>query len=404
MSHTGKELRNGYTNMLTQAPTVDFYGLDELLTAEERDVRQRTRDFVVGRLLPLINECWERAEMPVELIGELGQLGLIGGTISGYGCPGLSAVGAGLVSLELARGDGSFNTIMAVQSGLSMQSIFRFGSEEQRQHWLPALARGEKIGAFGLTEPLIGSDASHLQTTAQLVNGRYVLNGAKKWIGNASVADVTVIWARDDAGHVGAFLVEKHTPGFAAEAITGKGAMRAVWQADIGLENCSVPAENRLPGAHGFRDTTEVLVRGRLGIAWSALGHATACYEAALAYTLARQQFGKPLAAFQLVQDKLVRMVAEITAMQLLCWRASQLLDQGKLNPAMASLAKLNNARKARQIAADARDLLGGNGILLENNVIRHLTDIEAVITYEGTDHMNTLVVGREITGLAAFI
>jgi glutaryl-CoA dehydrogenase len=341
--------------------------------------------------------------MPIELVGELGKLGLIGGTIQGYGCPGLSAVGAGLVSMELARGDGSFNTILAVQSGLAMPSIYLGGSEEQRQRWLPAMARGEKIGAFGLTEPLVGSDASHLMTTAHSAGDSYILNGAKRWIGNASVADVTVIWARDEAGHIGAFLVERDTPGFRAEPIVGKGAMRAVWQAEITLENCRVPAENRLPNARGFRDTTTVLTRGRLGIAWSALGHAIACYEKALEYTQQRAQFGKPLASFQLVQDKLVRMLADITAMQLLCWRASRLCDEGKLTPAMASLAKLNNARKARQIAADARDLLGGNGILLENHIIRHMTDVEAIFTYEGTDHTNTLLVGREITGFSAF-
>lgn len=389
--------------MITEDLGVDFYQLDDLLTPEEKAVRQRVRTFVVERVLPTINQRWERAEMPIELIPELGKLGVIGGSIPGYGCPGHSMVAAGLVALELSRGDGSVSTIFGVQSGLAMPAIYFGGTEEQRQRWLPAMARGEKLGAFGLTEPGFGSDASHLQTRARRDGDFYVLDGAKRWIGNASEADVTVIWARDDDGQVGSFLVEKGTPGFRPSVIGGKGAMRAVWQADIVLENCRIPAANRLPNARGFRDASQVLVRGRLGVAWGALGHAMACYDAALSYTRQREQFGKPLAAFQLVQDKLVRMLAEITAMQLLCWRASRLCDEERLTPAMASLAKLNNAAKARRIAADARDLLGGNGILLENQVIRHLTDLEAVYTYEGTDHMNTLVVGREITGLAAF-
>lgn len=389
--------------MIADDASVDFYAFNDLLTPEERAVRQRVRTFVQERILPTINERWERAEMPVELMPELGKLGIFGGAIPGYGCPGLSVVGAGLTTLELARGDGSINTIMAVQSGLAMPSIYYLGSEDQKVRWLPALARGEAIGAFGLTEPLNGSDASRLQTQAHREGDYYVLNGQKRWIGNASVADVTVVWARDDEGRLGGFLVEKGTEGFNPTVITGKGAARAVWQTDIVLENCRVPGESRLPKAKSFRDTTEILQRGRLGVSWSAIGHALACYETALNYTRERQQFGKPLAAFQLVQDKLVHMLAEITAMQLLSWRASKLCEEGRLTPAIASLAKLNNAGKARKIAADARDLLGGNGILLENHVIRHLLDVEAIFTYEGTDHTNSLLVGREITGLNAF-
>ncbi|MGH2461838.1 MAG: acyl-CoA dehydrogenase family protein [Chloroflexota bacterium] len=389
--------------MIAEETGVDFFHLDDLLSDEERAVRQRVRRFVVERVLPIIAERWEKAEMPIELVAELGRLGVMGGSIKGYGCPGLSTVAVGLTALELSRGDGSVNTIFGVQSGLAMASIHLGGSEEQRQRWLPAMARGEQLGAFGLTEPDVGSDAAHLQARARRDGDGYVLNGAKRWIGNASVADVTVIWARDDEGQMGGFLVEKGTPGFRPTVIEGKGAMRAVWQTDVVLEDCRVPAASRLANVKSFRDTTEVLLRGRLGVAWSALGHAMACYEAALAYTTRRQQFGKPLAAFQLVQDKLVRMLAEITSMQLMCWRASKLCDENRLTPAMASLAKLNNASKARRIAADARDLLGGNGILIENHVMRHLTDLEAVYTYEGTDHVNALLVGREITGIAAF-
>ncbi|HLG51935.1 MAG TPA: acyl-CoA dehydrogenase family protein [Chloroflexota bacterium] len=382
---------------------VDFYQLDDLLTPEEREVRQRVRQFVTERVLPTINDYWERADSPLELLPELGRLGVLGGTIRGYGCPGLSTVATGLVALELSRGDGSVNTLFGVQSGLAMAAIYQCGSEEQRQRWLPPMARGEKLGAFALTEPWVGSDAAHLQTRARRQGDHYILRGAKRWIGNASVADVTVVWARDEDEQIGGFLVERGTPGFQTAVITGKGAMRAVWQAEITLDDCRTPIENRLVNARSFRDIAQILVPGRLGVAWGALGHAVACYESALAYARTREQFGRPIAAFQLVQDKLVRMLAEITAMQLLCWRASRLCDEGRLTPAMASLAKMNNAAKARKIAADARDLLGGNGILLEHDVIRHQTDLEAVFTYEGTDHTNALLVGREITGFSAF-
>jgi glutaryl-CoA dehydrogenase len=261
----------------------------------------------------------------------------------------------------------------------------------------------EVIGAFGLTEPEHGSDAVALGTRARRDRGDYVLDGAKRWIGNASFADLVIIWARDDDGNVGGFVVEKGTPGFQAEVITGKIAKRAVWQAAITLEGVRVPADHRLAQARSFKDTARVLTATRAGIAWEALGLATAAYEAALRYTQQRVQFGRPLASFQLVQDKLARMVAEITAMQLLCWRLTQLQESGKMTPAMASMAKMHNAAKARQIVADARDLLGGNGILLEYHVARHFADMEAVFTYEGTDHVQALIVGRDITGCQAF-
>lgn len=389
--------------MIAEDASVDFYAFHDLLTPEERAVQQRVRTFIQEQVLPTINERWERAEMPIELLPEMGKLGILGGTIQGYGCPGLGAVGAGLTSMEMARGDGSVQTILAVQSGLAMPAIYYLGSEEQRLRWLPPMARGEVIGAFALTEPAYGSDAAHLQTQARRDGDSYVLNGQKRWIGNASVAQVTTVWARDDEGRIGAFLVEQGTPGFRPAVITGKGAQRSIWQAEIALEDCRIPLENRLAKAQSFRDITDILLRGRLGISWAALGHALAGYEIALAYAKERKQFGKPLAAFQLVQDKLVRMLADITAMQLLSWRASKLCDEGTLTAAMASLAKLNNASKARRILADARDLLGGNGILLENHVIRHLTDLEGIYTYEGTDHTNSLLIGRAITGFSAF-
>ncbi len=393
--------------MVVQATQSSFatdpYLLDELLTPEEREVRDRVRRFCDSEVLPVINGYWERAQFPFELLPKLAGLGVFGGTIRGYGGPGLSTTAAGLVSMELARGDGSLATFHAVQSGLVMTSIAMLGSEEQKQRWLPSLARLETIGAFGLTEPEHGSDVVMLETRASRDGDGYVLHGAKRWIGNGSIADVVLVWARDDDGEVGGFLVEKGAPGLSATVIGGKACERAVWQADLALDGVRVPAANRLEGSRTFKDTIRVLITTRYGVAWEALGHAVAAYEAALSYSLGRAQFGKPLASFQLVQDKLSRMLTELTAMKLLCLRVSQLAEAGRVTPGMASLAKMNNAAKARRIIADARDIMGGNGILLENHVARHQADIEAVYTYEGTDHIQSLIIGREITGIQAF-
>ena len=390
--------------MQTVDQALDFYLFDELLTDEERSVRARLRTFCDEEVIPIINPYWERGEFPFELIPKLATLNVAGGPIQGYGCPGLSSVATGIVGMELARGDGSIDTFFGVTSGLAMGSIYYCGSEEQRRQWLPPLARLEKIGAFGLTEPWIGSDASHLQTRAQRVGDRYVLNGAKRWIGNASFADVTVIWARDEeTGQVGGFLVEKGTPGFEASDIQGKISKRAVLNADITLKNCEIPEANRLANARSFRDTATVLKNTRSGVAWEAVGHALAAFELAHAYALQRQQFGRPIAGFQMIQQKLVQMLAEVTSMQLLTWRLSKLQEEGKMTDGMASLAKQSNAAKARQVVALGREIFGGNGILLENHIARHFADMEAVYTYEGSNEINTLVVGREITGLQAF-
>ena len=384
---------------------LDFYELDELLSDEERDVRERVRAFVDQEVTPIINPYWERAEFPFELVPKLAALGICGGTLQGYGCPGLSSVATGLISMELSRGDGSVCTFFGVTSGLAMTSIYLCGSEEQKQQWLPPLARMEKIGAFGLTEPNRGSDASHIETRAGRVGDHYILNGAKRWIGNATFADVTVIWARDEeTDQVGGFLVEKDTPGFTATKMEGKIAKRALLNADITLEGCAVPVENRLPSARSYRDTASILRATRYGVAWEAVGHALAAYEIALSYTKERIQFGRPIAGFQLVQAKLVKMLAELTSMQLLTLRASQLHQAGRLTDGQASLAKQNNAAKAREVVALGRELLGGNGILLENHMARHFADMEAVYTYEGSNEINTMIVGREITGLAAFV
>ncbi len=382
----------------------DFYLVDELLTPEERAVRDRVRRFSDEHVIPHINSYWEAAEFPFELIPRLAELGIAGGTVKGYGCAALSPVAAGLVGMELARGDGSVSTFYGVHSGLAMGSIAILGSAEQKRRWLPAMARFEKIGAFALTEPEHGSDSLLLETTARRSGDSWIIDGRKKWIGNGSFADLLIVWARDEEGNVGGFVVERPVEGLTAEVITGKISKRAVWQAELEFQGVRVPLEHRLARSRSFKDTGKVLTATRYGVAWESLGHAVACYEAALEYAKQRSQFGKPLAGFQMVQGKLSRMLTEITAMQLICWRLSHLAADGRITPGMASLAKMNNARKARWVAAQARDILGGNGILLDNHVARHQADMEAVFTYEGTDNIQSLILGKEITGTQAFV
>jgi glutaryl-CoA dehydrogenase len=391
--------------------STDYFGIADQLTREELSYLQRTRDFVDNEVLPVINDYWERAEIPWPLVEKLGKLGIVGDGIQGYGCPPMSPIATGLVHMELNRGDGSIGTLVGVQAGLAMQSIAMLGSEEQKQRWLPAMARLDKLGAFALTEPLHGSDSVALETSARLDKragqaggDEWVIDGAKKWIGLGSVADIVVVWARDAAdGRVKGFLVEKGTPGYDARRIDGKGSLRAVWQAEITLSGVRVPEENRLPGASSFRDAARVLAGTRNAVAWGALGHATAAYEVAVAYCRQRDQFGKPLVSFQIVQDRLVKMLAEVCSMQLYCLRLGRLIEEGRLTDTIAALAKMNNTRKARQVVAEARDLLGGNGILLDFHVMRHMADVEAIHTYEGTETMQTLIVGRDITGKSAF-
>ena len=386
----------------------DYYLLDNLLTDEARGVRERVRAFVEADLLPVINDYWDRADFPWPLVPKIAELGVVGGTIEGYGCPGLSSLAAGMASLEMSRGDGSINTFFGVQSGLAMGSINMLGSEEQKQRWLPAMATLDKIGAFALTEPNHGSDSVALETTVRRDGDELVLDGAKRWIGNASIADVVVVWARDvDDDRVKAVVVEKgadgaHPEGYTAEVITGKIGKRAVWQPDVTLREVRVPRDNQLAEAHSFRDATRVLTATRGGAAWESLGHAVASYEIALEYAKTREQFGRPIASFQLVQHTLAGMLAEITGMQLYCLRMAELQEQGRWTGPMASLAKMHHARKARQICLDARDVLGGNGLLLEHHIARHLTDMEVVHTYEGTDNIQALLVGRDITGISA--
>jgi glutaryl-CoA dehydrogenase len=389
---------------LGKALGTDYFHIRGELSEAELDYLERARRFVEHEVLPVIGDYWERAELPWGLMRRLGELGLVGDGIEGHGCPEMSPLAAGLVAMEINRGDGSLGTFLGVQGGLAVRSIAMLGSEEQQERWLPALARVDKVGAFALTEPEHGSDSIALETVARRDGGEYVIDGRKRWIGNGTVADVVVVWARDsDDGQVKGFLVEKGTPGYEAGVIEGKGSVRAVWQADIGLEGVRVPAENRLPGARSFKDAGRVLAATRNTCAYAALGHAVAAFDAALSYSKQRVQFGKPLCSFQIVQERLVRMLAEITSMQLICFRIARLAEQDRATHTIAGLAKMNNTRRAREVIAEARDILGGNGILLENHVIRHMADIEAIHTFEGTETIQTLIVGRDITGVGAF-
>ena len=383
---------------------VDFISVDRLLSEEERQVRDAVREFVDREVIPVAADHWDRAEFPFDLLPGLGELGLMGGTCSEeYGCAGWSNVAYGLGIAELARGSGSVSTFLHVQSGLAMAAIHELGSEEQKQRWLPEMARCEKIGCFGLTEPDAGSDPGSLDTTAVEKDGGYVLNGEKKWIGNASFCDVAVIWARMEDGKLSCFLIEGDNPGFHTEVLPRKASQRAVWQTHITMKDCHVPKDARLPGAKGLGSTLTVLTHSRYGVGWDGLGQAMDCYEVALAYAKERTQFGSPIASFQLVQQKLVTMVNEISLSQLLSIHMGRLKDAGELDPATVSMFKMNNVSKARTTAALARVVLGGNGILLDYRVMEHMADIEGVYTYEGTNDVNTLIVGQAITGHRAF-
>jgi glutaryl-CoA dehydrogenase len=388
------------------AADADFYALELLLDDEDRALLHRVRGFMEKEVQPIINRYWTRAKFPHELLPGLAELGIAGLPYAGYGCPGRDRLLDGMVAMELARTDPSIATFFGVHGGLAMGSIYLCGSEEQKQRWLPAMARMELLGAFGLTEPEVGSGASlGLATTARRDGDTWVLAGHKKWIGNASFADLTVIWARDvDDGQVKGFVVEAGTPGFATENLQDKIALRVVQNALITLEDVRVPEANRLQVATSFRDTAEVLRMTRAGVAWMAVGCARGAYEHALAYACERQQFGRPIGGFQLVQDLLVRMLGNITASACLCARLSQLQAAGLAADEHASLAKAFCTVRMRETVGWARELLGGNGILLEHHVGRFVADAEAIYSYEGTREMNTLIVGRAITGLSAFV
>ncbi|MCW0215876.1 MAG: acyl-CoA dehydrogenase family protein [Pseudonocardia sp.] len=389
---------------LGEALGTDFFSVREQFTDEQWERFATVRKFVDAEVLDDIGAYWEKAELPWHLFRRLPELGIVGETIQGYGAAGMSPLACGLVHMELHRGDGSLGTFLGVHAGLAMQSIAMCGSEEQKQRWLPAMSTMEKIGAFALTEPDHGSDSVALETTARRDGDHWILDGEKRWIGNGTIADLVTVWARDtDSGEVFGFVVETPAEGYEATVIGGKVSLRSVWQADITLTGVRVPDENRLVEAKTFADCARVLANTRGICAWMALGHATAGYDAALRYAVEREQFGKPLASFQIVQQKLVTMLADLTSMQLYCMQIGRLDEAGRLSPTVAGLAKMHNTRTARRLLAEARDLLGGNGILLEHHVVRHWADIEAIHTFEGTETMQTLIVGKDITGIGAF-
>ncbi|MCP2635182.1 acyl-CoA dehydrogenase family protein [Microbacterium sp. HD4P20] len=382
--------------------TPDLLDFDDLLSDDERAVRDRVRAFVDARVRPGIADWYDRAEFPVSLIPELAELGVLGMHLSGYGCPGRSAVEYGLAAMELEAGDSGLRTFVSVQGSLAMSAIHKHGSEEQKQHWLPRMARGEVIGCFGLTEPQSGSDPSSMTTFARREGDTWVINGAKRWIGLASIAHIAIIWAQTDDG-VRGFIVPTDTAGFVATPIAPKMSMRASIQCDITLTDVRLPADAQLPEARGLRGPFSCLNEARYGIGWGVIGAARDSYETALRYSLTRVQFNTPIAGFQLTQQKLVDMAIEIEKAQLVALRLGRLKDAGTLQPHQISVAKLSNTRAAIAVAREARTILGGNGVAAEYSPMRHAANLESVRTYEGTDEVHTLVLGAHITGISAF-
>ncbi len=383
-------------------PGVDYLELDSLLTSEERLIRDTFRRFVDEEILPIIGGCFRRGEFPATLPRRLGELGALGASIDGYGCPGLGPVAYGLLLSELERGDSGVRSFASVQGSLVMWPIFTYGSEAQKERWLPLLRTGEAVGCFGLTEPDFGSNPGGMRTTAKRHGDGWILSGCKRWITSGSMADVAVVWARTEDGIAG-FLVERGTPGFSAHDIPGKFSMRASVTSELVFEDCVIPASAQLPLAKGLRAPLSCLDQARFGIMWGSIGAASACYEEALRYSKERAQFGKPIAGHQLVQEKLVDMLGDLTHAQLYAHRLSALKAEGKIRSAQISLGKRNCVRTALRAARYARELLGGNGITDEYQCGRHLCNLETVYTYEGTDRIHTLIVGQDITGLAAF-
>lgn len=382
---------------------VDYYGIDEMLTDEERSIRDTVRDFVSEEIIPIIEEYNQEMQFPSQLIPKMAELGIFGPTLPPeYGGMGINNVAYGLIMQELERGDSGVRSFASVQSGLVMYPIYTFGSEEQRKKYLPKLAKAEMIGCFGLTEPDFGSNPGGMITKAEKVDGGYVLNGAKMWITNGTIADVAVVWAKLD-GKVRGFLVEKGTKGYSAPETKGKLSLRASVTSELVFEDCFIPEDSLMPNSSGLKSPLMCLTQARYGIAWGVTGLAMECYNAALNYSLSRVQFGKPIAAFQITQEKLAYMLTEITKAQLLNYQLAKLKDSGKMRPQQVSLAKRNNCEIAKNIASMAREMLGANGILDEYPVMRHMNNIESVKTYEGTHEMHTLILGEDITGFSAF-
>src|ERR671918_488084 len=381
---------------------IDLLDIDDHLSEEERDVRERVHSFVQERIKPHINEWFERAHFPRELVPEMGALGLLGMHLKGYGCAGKSAVEYGLACMELEAGDSGLRTFVSVQGSLAMSAIYKFGSEEQKNEWLPRMAKGEVIGCFGLTEPEAGSDPARMKNFARKEGSEWVLNGRKRWIGMGTIADVAVVWAQADDGIRG-FLVPTATQGFSARDITGKLSMRASIQCELFLEEVRLPEGAMLPEAEGLKGPFACLNEARYGIVWGAMGAARDCFECALEYSKGREQFGKPVAGFQLTQKKLVDMKVEINKGTLLALHIGRMKDEGILRPEQVSVGKLNNVREAIEIAREARTILGGNGVTLDYPVIRHANNLESVLTYEGTNEVHTLILGNALTGVPAF-
>ncbi len=381
---------------------LDLFDTRSLLSEEEAMVQDSVARFVDEQVLPIIRECFEQHRFPRELVPEIAALGLLGSSLEGYDCAGLNAVAYGLICQELERGDSGLRSFVSVQSSLVMYPIYSYGSEEQKQRWLPAMARGEAIGCFGLTEPQGGSDPSNMKTHAKRAGGDWILNGSKMWITNGSIADVAVVWARSDEGIKG-FLVEKDMPGFEAPEIENKMSLRASVTSALFFDNVRVPEANVLPGVSSLRAPLSCLTQARYGICWGPIGSAQACLAELLEYTQDRVLFGRPLSHTQLIQVRLAEMARRITTAQLLALRLGRLKDEDRLDPAQVSLAKWNNVRMALDVARDARDMLGGSGISAEYVPIRHMLNLESVITYEGTESIHQLIVGKELTGAAAF-
>lgn len=382
---------------------VDYFAVDSLFSEQELLVRQTARRFAEERVVPLIRDCYREARFPCELIPELAQLGFLGANLEGYGCAGMSHVEYGLIMQELERADSGLRSFVSVQGALVMYPILTYGSEEQKQKWLPALQSGRAVGCFGLTEPDFGSNPAGMRTRAVKDSNGWVIDGEKTWITNGSVADVAVVWARTEAGIRG-FVVERGTPGFATSDIHGKWSMRASVTSSLSLADCRVRDSDMLPGAQGLKAPLACLSQARYGIGWGVIGAAMDCYETARQYSIVRKQFDdRPIASHQLVQEKLAWMITEITKAQLLAVHAGRLKDQGKIEPAHISMLKRNNVAMALECARLSRDLLGANGITDEYPIMRHLCNLETVKTYEGTDHIHALVIGEKVTGVAAY-
>jgi glutaryl-CoA dehydrogenase len=387
------------------APTIDpldYLEIDRLLTDEERDIRDAVRAFVRAEIVPNVDAWFEDAVFPREVSKGLADLGLLGMHLTGYGCAGASAVSYGLASLELEAGDSGFRSFVSVQGSLSMFPIWRFGSDEQKVRWLPAMARGDVIGCFGLTEPDAGSDPARMRTTARRDGSDWVLNGSKMWITNGGIADVAVVWANTDDG-VRGFVVPTDTPGFSTSDVHRKLSLRASVTSELVLDGVRLPEDAVLPGVVGLKGPLSCLSEARFGIVWGVLGAARACFESALSFAVEREQWGKPIAGFQLTQEKLANMALELNKGSLLALHLGRMKDEGRLRPEHVSLGKLNNVREALAIAREARGILGANGITLEYPVIRHMNNLESVYTYEGTNEIHTLIVGQALTGLRAF-